>query len=34
MTRPSLPGEIQCPNCETRFSLDLSNDTVEADEEE
>ena len=27
-------GEIQCPNSETRFSLDLSDDTVEADEEE
>ena len=27
-------GEIQCPNCQTRFSLDLSDDTVEADEED
>ena len=27
-------GEIQCPNCETRFSLDLSDDTVEAEDEE
>ena len=26
-------GEIQCPNCGTRYSLDLSDDTVEADEE-
>ncbi|MBQ8801901.1 MAG: hypothetical protein IJZ52_06425 [Clostridium sp.] len=25
-------GEIQCPNCGTRYSLDLSDDTVEADE--
>ena len=26
-------GFIQCPNCESKFSLDLSDDTVEADEE-
>jgi formylmethanofuran dehydrogenase subunit E len=25
-------GVIQCPNCEEKFSLDLSDDTVEADE--
>ena len=25
-------GEIKCPNCGTRYSLDLSDDTVEADE--
>ncbi len=25
-------GFIQCPNCESKFSLDLSDDTVEADE--
>ena len=27
-------GFIQCPNCESKFSLDLSDDTVSADEEE
>ena len=27
-------GFIQCPNCETKYSLDLSDDTVEADDEE
>lgn len=27
-------GVIQCPNCESKFSLDLSDDTVEADDEE
>jgi hypothetical protein len=27
-------GFIQCPNCQSKFSLDLSDDTVEADEEE
>lgn len=27
-------GFIQCPNCGTKYSLDLSDDTVEADEEE
>ena len=27
-------GVIVCPNCETKFSLDLSDDTVEADEED
>lgn len=26
-------GVIVCPNCQTKFSLDLSDDTVEADEE-
>ena len=26
--------EVECPNCETRFALDLSDDTVEADGEE
>ena len=25
-------GYIKCPNCETEYSLDLSDDTVEADE--
>ena len=25
-------GVVVCPNCNTRFSLDLSDDTVEADE--
>ena len=27
-------GFIQCPNCQSKFSLDLSDDGVEADEEE
>ena len=27
-------GFIQCPNCQYKFSLDLSDDVVEADEEE
>lgn len=27
-------GFVQCPNCKSKFSLDLSNDTVEADDEE
>ena len=27
-------GMIQCPNCHDKFALDLSNDTVEADDEE
>ena len=27
-------GFIQCPNCETKYCLDLSDDTVEADDEE
>ena len=27
-------GFIQCPNCQSTFSLDLSDDVVEADEEE
>ena len=27
-------GFIQCPNCQSKFSLDLSDDVVEADEEE
>ena len=27
-------GMIQCPNCHDKFALDLSDDTVEADEEE
>ena len=27
-------GFIQCPNCQSKFSLDLSDDTVSADEEE
>ena len=27
-------GFIQCPNCGTKYSLDLSDDTVEADEDE
>ena len=27
-------GMITCPNCDTAFSLDLSDDTVEAEEEE
>ena len=27
-------GCIQCPNCESKFSLDLSDDTVTADDEE
>ena len=26
-------GMIQCPNCHDKFALDLSDDTVEADEE-
>ena len=26
-------GEVECPNCQTKFSLDLSDDTVEGDEE-
>lgn len=26
-------GFIQCPNCESKFSLDLSDDTVAADED-
>ena len=26
-------GVVVCPNCETKFALDLSDDTVEADEE-
>ena len=25
--------EVECPNCQTKFSLDLSDDTVEGDEE-
>ena len=25
--------EVECPNCETRFALDLSDDTVDADED-
>ena len=24
--------EVECPNCDTEYSLDLSDDTVEADE--
>lgn len=27
-------GFVQCPNCQSKFSLDLSNDTVEADDKE
>ena len=27
-------GMIQCPNCHDKFTLDLSDDTVEADDEE
>ena len=27
-------GFIQCPNCGTKYSLDLSDDTVEADDED
>ena len=27
-------GFIQCPNCQTKFSLDLSDDTDEEDEEQ
>ena len=27
-------GMIQCPNCHDKFALDLSDDVVEADEEE
>jgi len=27
-------GFIQCPNCKSKFSLDLSDDTVEADDDE
>ena len=27
-------GMIQCPNCHEKFALDLSDDTVEADDEE
>ena len=27
-------GMIQCPNCHDKFALDLSHDTVEADDEE
>ena len=27
-------GYINCPNCQSKFSLDLSDDVVEADEEE
>ena len=27
-------GFIQCPNCQSKFSLDLSDDVVEADEKE
>ena len=26
--------EVECPNCDTRFSLDLSDDTVEGDDGE
>ena len=26
-------GMVQCPNCHDKFALDLSDDTVEADEE-
>ena len=26
-------GVVVCPNCDTKFALDLSDDTVEADEE-
>ena len=33
MTRPWRLAEVQCPNCETRFALDLSDDTVDADED-
>ena len=25
--------EVECPNCETKFALDMTDDTVEADEE-
>ncbi len=32
MTRP-WRRRVQCPNCETRFALDLSDDTVDADED-
>ena len=27
-------GVVVCPNCDTKFALDLSDDTVEADDEE
>ena len=27
-------GFLQCPNCQSKFSVDLSDDVVEADEEE
>ena len=27
-------GMVQCPNCHDKFALDLSDDTVEADDEE
>ena len=27
-------GMIQCPNCQTKFSLDLTDDTVEAEDED
>ena len=27
-------GEVECPNCHDKFALDLSDDTVEADDEE
>ena len=27
-------GEIQCPNCRAKFALDLSDDTVEAEDKE
>ena len=27
-------GEVECPHCGTRYALDLSDDTVEADEDE
>ena len=27
-------GFIQCPNCKSKYSLDLSDDTVRADDEE
>ena len=32
--RALADGMIQCPNCHDKFALDLSDDTVEADDEE
>ena len=29
MMRPLAAGEVQCPNCETRFALDLTDEDAE-----